>query len=408
MTPGPGTADLQSAALRDDPYVIFRGWRSHGPVLFREARNDWLVIGHRAVTTALRDPRFGNGEPVKTPPTSAGCPRVGDAYGLMLTAGANVMADWPLMRDPPFHQRLRQPFVHLEHMLGVAWIEGRVAKLVDESLAGRAATDIIDGVSELARPLTFSVSCDMLGIPLKDRPALSPLIDKIGDGIDVDVSAAQVHQGLLAAAAARTYADRLFDRPAEHGLLARLAEAVEAGSLDRSEAVALSVLSLLAGFRTSEALLSSSLYHLLGGNESWATLAAGGEVLDGAVEECLRFDGPVHHVPRTALCDAELEGQSVKAGQTLRLLLGAANRDPAAFIDPDRFNPDRARGQVLAMGLGIHSCPGGGLARHVVKAAIRHLSATVPQARRLASPVSWRKGFQIRSLAALPITLGGG
>jgi cytochrome P450 len=187
-------------------------------------------------------------------------------------------------------------------------------------------------------------------------------------------------------------------------LLSALAQAEEQGDrLTGEELVANCILLLVAGHETTTNLIGNGILALLQHPEELARLREHPEMIGTAVEEILRYDSPVQGTSRKAAVDLELGGQQVQAGQFVSLMIGAANRDPAQFPDPDRFDIGRRENRHLSFSHGPHFCLGAPLARLEGQIALSTLVRRLPDLRLATDTIEWRDNFTLRGAKALPM-----
>ena len=290
-------------------------------------------------------------------------------------------ADSILDSEPPKHTRLRRLVAGAFGRGHVARLAPRIEKIARELVeqAGDGPFDLIDAIAE---PLPVTVIAELLDWPQADRHLLRPWSQAIVKMYEVSPTPQEQAAAQQAARDFAEYADALADHRARHpgsDLLTDLVTARDAGDrLSRRELVATVVLLLNAGHEASVNGLGNGMH-------SWLTTGASAVDTDdeGAteslVEEMLRHDSPLHLFERTATQDVVVAGREVAKGEKVVVLLGAANRDPAVFADPDVFDPLRSPNPHLAFGLGIHFCIGAPLARLEMQQAVRALLSAHPR-----------------------------
>ncbi|MCA2211340.1 cytochrome P450 [Jidongwangia harbinensis] len=339
-------AQLEVWPGRFDPYPRYDRIRATGPMV-RTRTGAWVTTSHALCDEMLRDRRYGvqaRDEPPADSPTELSF----------------------LDRDPPDHGRLRRLVAPAFTPRRIAQFRPRVeditARLV-ESAAGHRSFDLIAAV---AVPLPIAVISDLLGLSGADRAALVRYGRTIGDGLDGARSLGQARRLRLARAALdRTFAELIVRRRRAPGddLVSRLL-AAEGEQLSPAELRALCTLLLVAGFDTTVNLLGNAVHALLSHPDQWAMLRADPALAARAVEETLRYDAPVQRVARVTHEAVELGGVPLRPGEWVFALLGAANRDPAAYAHPDRFDLTRPpAAEHLAFSAGPHFCLGAALAR---------------------------------------------
>jgi hypothetical protein len=384
-------------AVIENPYPLYHRLRAEDPV-HRSPLGFWVLSRYDDVVRLLRDERFGRGG-------------FEQLFRLRFgEEGATGFARSMLFRDPPDHTRLRglvnkafTPRV-VERMR--PHIEAIVARLLDR-VAPRGRMEVIE---DLAYPLPIEVICGMLGVPAADQDAFrawSLDIARSLDAIALPLPDAVVERGNRARRALTEYFQRLIAerrRQPQDDLTSDLIAAEEAGDrLSEAELLATLILLLVAGHETTVNLIGNGLLALLRHPEELARWRARPALAESAVEELLRYDGPVQRTGRIAREDVEIGGRPIKAGEVVLGLIGAANRDPAHFPDPDRLDLDRRDNRHLAFGWGIHFCLGAPLARVEAQAALGAVLRRFPGLRLAEPSVRWRETSVLRGLTALPV-----
>src|SRR6266542_316990 len=365
----------------------------------REERPDgktgWLVTRHADVRQVLIDPRFSR--------AAASTP---DAPQTMLAA---LNTDSVMSLDPPEHTRLRKLVARAFTARRVEELRPRVAKLVDELLdALEAEPRPVDLVEHFSLPLPVAVICELLGVPASDRPKFHALSDTLMSDAQVD----PMHVGAAFGEFATYFAGLIAGKraePADDLLTALIAARDEEDRLSERELVVLGIGLLLAGHETTANQINMFLLTLLHHPEQLAYLRANLDAIAPAVEELMRFvqlgDGGAAF-PRVTTEEVELSGVTLPAGVAVLPVLSAANRDPAAFADPDRLDLTRTDNPHVGFGAGVHHCLGAQLARMELQEALRGVLRRLPGLR-VAVPDSelrFKSGMIIRSLETLPVT----
>jgi cytochrome P450 len=384
-------------AVIADPYPFYARLRAAGPVYFPPAEV-WMVGRYADARQVLRDPRFGHS----------------GAAGLEEGLGAGPLAEsfarWMLFRNPPDHTRLRALVSQAFTPRTVAVMQGEIQRLVDELLDRVPAGQTFDLIAALAYPLPVLVVCALLGVPAADRDGLRQWSADLAGGLDsLGRNDPQVIAAGNAAAAGLTdyFRGLVAERRRAPGedLLSGLVAAREQGDrLSADELLATCVLLFFAGHETTVNLIGNGTLALLRHPDQLARLRADPELGPRAVEELLRYDGPVQRIGRTLLADAEVGGRALPAGTTVLALVGAANRDPAAFDDPERLDVARADNRHLAFSAGAHYCVGAPLARLEAQLAITTLLRRLPGLRLETEAPSWRPMAVLRGLRSLPVS----
>jgi cytochrome P450 len=266
----------------------------------------------------------------------------------------------------------------------------------------------MDFIADFAVPLPATVIALLIGAPIADIDHIktwsNQLAAYLGGAVDERDNFAEARTGL--SALVDYFRDLLRERersPRQDLMSLMLAAEHEGDRLTRDEVVANCVLLLFAGHETTTNLLGNGLFHLLRHPDQQRALASEPALTIGAVEEFLRYDGPVPATIKVATADIEWCGRSIRRGDMVIPLLSAANRDPAQFADPDRLDIRRDPQRNLAFGYGIHFCLGAWLARLEAQLAVDTVLARLPDLTPLPVVPRWRPTIFLRGLQALPI-----
>jgi hypothetical protein len=289
-------------------------------------------------------------------------------------------------------------------------LKTRVATLVDNLLAPVAQGGEIELISEFAYPLPAMVICDMLGVGHDELWQLESWSKDIAMFIGLPVKPRETYvQAARSNAAMSDYFREVVSqrkRAPRDDLISALLAVNEGGDrLTEDELVATCVLLLFAAHTTTTHLLGNGVLALTRWPGELARLRQHPEVVGAAVEELLRYDGPVQAVRRRATSEVMLGGKRLAAGDLVFLMLNAANRDPERFADPERLSIERADNRHIAFGHGIHFCPGAPLARLEAKIALHALLQFPAWEVATDEPLEWLSAFGFRGLVALPLRL---
>jgi hypothetical protein len=386
--------DLFDPAFVADPYREFAALRAHGRPVFDERLGMWLAARHADAGAVLRHRSLGR---VFTP-------RQPDSQWATFNW---LHADSILDSEPPKHTRLRA-------LVSKAFTRGHVEALRPAILA--RATALLDAVdpdqpfdviAALAEPLPVLVIADLLGVPESERANLRPWSQSIVKMYEYTRTPAEEAEACRAsdefAGFVRELARHRRSAPGDD-LLTRLVAVEEDGErLSETELIATAVLLLNAGHEASVNGFGNGLVPLLADRDQWRELTEDLSGVPSAVEEMLRFDSPLHLFERTATAPAEIGGITVEPGEKIAALLGAANRDPEVFDDPDRFDIRRDPNPHLAFGAGIHFCLGAPLARAEMQTALALLAVRFPDLHPVA-PATPRSTFVLRGFTAVPVS----
>ncbi|MCK8675968.1 cytochrome P450 family protein [Streptomyces lichenis] len=388
---------LRDPRFFTDPYPTYDRLRESCPVrripTGSGGHHSYLITGHAEAREAFTDPRLSK----DTARFFADRPSNRDLHPAV---SRNMLAS-----DPPAHTRHRRVAAPLFTTGRVRALRPFITRVVEDLTATWHPGKEIDLVAELAVPLPVTVVCELLGVPEPDRRPLAAWSHDLFDATDtarIDVASHRIGD----------YLTRLLTTPhtdSGSDALPSFLHACDQGGLDQDEAVSLAALLLVAGHETTTHFLGNAVLALLRHPEALDRLRRDPDLIPGALDELLRYDSPVSVATfRHSTEDLRVGGVDIPSGFPVLIAPGAANRDPAAFPDPDRLDLDRDAGGHLSFGHGIHRCPGAPLARAEAEIALRTLLTRFPHTR-LAVPadsLTWRRTRLTRGLAALPLVLG--
>jgi len=402
--------------VRRRPHWQYRMVRVVDPV-HRSPFGLWVLSRHADVTAALRSPHMGNNEDeadmsVLTPgPLKPFIKRQSEARveGRFI----EVIDQTMLFRDPPDHTRLRALVSKAFTPRRVEALTGRVQELVDELLEAPARRGRIELMNEFAYPLPAQVICELLGVPKEDERFIVSQAPALGTGLDPAPMRTP-----KSVAAANDATDALVDyldgliaerkRSPKDDLLSALIAAEESGeSLSHDELISTILLLLVAGHETTANLIGNGTLALLRHPDQLLRLRTNDdpELDRSAVEELMRFDGPIQMVERITLDPVGIGNREIPAGRIVVCLTAAANRDPAVFANPDRLDLGRNPNPHVGFGGGAHFCLGAALARLEARIALGALARRFPRLRLVDPKPVWRPSFTIRGLQELPLAL---
>jgi cytochrome P450 len=388
--------DLADPAFQADPYPAFARWREEGPVRRIDlpgGAEAWLITRYDDTRQALNDPRLS-----KTAP--------GLRLGAMADDTRAALFKHMLATDPPDHTRLRRLVSSTFTARRIEALRPRIQEITDrllDELAGRDEADLVDAFSF---PLPIQVICELLGLPDEDRDSFRAWTNAIVGGSAYRDRLAGAMRDLVA------YTRKLLAerrrKPGDDLLSGLVAARDQADRLTEDELTSMVFLLLLAGHETTVNLIGNGTMLLLADRTRWEALSADRSLLPNAIEEFLRFEGPVTYgTSRFTTEPVEIGGQMLPAGASVLVGLSSANRDASRFADGDEFRLDREPGAHLAFGHGIHYCLGAPLARLEAQIAFTGLLDRFPamRLRGKAEELRWRPGLVLRGLEQLPVTL---
>ncbi len=399
-----GALFARDAAVLADPYPAHRALREAGPVVYVPAppgappsHSAWHMFGFADISAALRDPRFSSsrhlGGPQQDKLTSASAD---PGVGFMM----RMMGSMMLTKDGKDYSRLRglvqaafTPRV-IERLRSD--VETLVNQLLDEAIARDAA--VFDLVPDLAMPLPAIVIARLLGVPEDDWASFKRLSDGIIGG---DLGPQKFANFLELGQYLQQAMDQRRAAPTDDLIGGLVAAHLDDGdTLSDGELIAQVVALMVGGHETT----TCAVVNLLRTPGAWAGLDDA--TIPAAVEECLRFDPPFQSLARRAATDVGVFGQRIRENDTVWCWIGAANRDPARFSDPERFDPARADKRHLSFGLGPHFCLGAALAQLEMQTAISALRLRFPALRLRDAEIAWNTVSMVRGPRSLPLLAG--
>jgi len=389
-----------------DPYPLFRRLRSEDPVHWCEPLNGWLVTRHDDVMAGFRDPRLSSDR------ISLSMNAMPEPLRTEMCPLGNHVSNWLGFTDPPKHTRMRGLILKVFTPRLAEQMGPRVEEIVNGLLDRSLPRGELDFMADVAFPLPASVICEILGIPMDyqdrfRRWAEDMLMFAGAVGPSIAKVAAPAHRSYMELTA--YFRELTLDRrrtPRADLLSALAAVEDEEGGLSEAELMGLSVFLFIAGHETTVSLMGNGLLALLNHPGELDRLRREPELLGSAVEEFLRFESPIQIATRLPVENLVLRGKKILKGQTVVLMLGAANRDPERFADPDRLDVGRTENKHTAFGWGSHFCLGAPLARIETQLALKLLLERAPRLERAGESLQWREDNNIRSLRALRVRVG--
>jgi cytochrome P450 len=388
---------LADPAIRSDPYPLLGQLRAASPLTLLDGV---LVVAgrHRDCAAVLRHAHASSerNRSVLAPP---GAPFLGLSF---------------LALDPPDHTRLRRLVSAAFTPRVVAGLRPRITEIVDQLLSRVADQGRMDVVADLAYPLPVQIISELLGVPPEDHQQFrvwSALLARALDPQLADPDPARLAAAYEAREEFARYFSRLIaarrDHPRED-LLSLLVHAESEGDqLTEEELLATCVLLLVAGHETTANLIANAVLALLRHPDQLALLRARPALADGCVEETLRYDAPVQLTTRAARGPLPVGDTEVPDRGVVVLLISAANRDPDAFAEPDRFDITRSPNSHLAFAAGIHFCLGAGLARLESAIALDAFARRVVRPQLTTPTVTYKENVNLRGPARLDVDFAG-
>jgi cytochrome P450 len=398
---------LVAPAFTDDPYPAYARLREADPVHWCEPWRAWVVTSWAANVEVMRQPdAFSSAGYELAALEAIERARPGAAPSLVAHYSTPVLS----ITDPPVHTRLRRLLVASFTPRVVERLRPRVEALVESLLDELDEEGEADVLARFAYPLPALVIGELLGVPPDDRDRFmawsADIVAFVGTGAADPDRVDQAERSM------REFRESLRPLIAERrrrggedllGLLARPAR--DEDGLSDEELVATCVTLLFAGHETTANLIGNGLLALLRHPGQLRLLRDRPDLAEAAIEELLRYDSPVQRNRRRATRDVELAGRRIAPDDRVLAFLGAANRDPAVFADPDRLDIERSPGRHLAFGHGIHYCVGAALSRLEAPIALGALLRRYPRLGLAAADVRWKPNIAFRGLEALPVRL---
>ncbi|HLF99288.1 MAG TPA: cytochrome P450 [Acidimicrobiia bacterium] len=393
---------FQSPKHRADPHPLYHRLRTETPVLFVPEWDEYVLTRHADCEAVLRDTRFSSNPAhrrLQLPLDEQ------DVRTQLSGTNANVL----LFIDPPDHTRIRRLVSKAFTPRRVEEMRAHIQALVDALLDDAQEKGEIDVVLDLGYQVPVTVICEMLGVPKEDRHLFhewSAAATRLLDGF---IPQDEMMKALGGAMSIIAYLGDVIDArrkaPGDDLLSAMIAAEEEGEVLSEEELRSTTLLLFVAGHETTMNLIGNGMYALLRHPDQWQRLRDDLDLAPLAVEELLRYDGPVHVTGRMATEDIEMDGFSVEKGQTVIALLAAANRDPAEFADPDGLDIGRTPNHHLTFSHGIHYCLGAALARVEGQVAIASLAKRFSRVEQITQDVRYRDHFVLRGLEELRIAV---
>ena len=371
------------------------------PVLWADSLAGWLVTRYDDVAAALRNPKLSN--------TARNVLMRRKIKDPQLLAVIESQSNNVIFSDPPAQTRMRGLVNKAFTPKRVEAMAGRIQNLVDEFLNAVQDRGGMDVIADLAYPLPVVVIASMMGVPVEDRDSFKDWCDKLAVLVNAagGLTEEQVRTALAAREEFTHYLRGLVKQrrgQRKDDLLSALVQAEEAGDhLSEAEMYSNAMLIIGAGHETTTNLIGNGLLALLRNPDQLQKLRDNPALLPNAVEEMLRYDSPVQLMARLALDDLVLHGEQIRKGQIVFLIFGAANRDPAVFSEPDRFDITRRDIKHLSFGAGIHFCLGASLARLEGQIALGSLIRHFPRLQLASKELHFRDNFPLHGVKALPV-----
>ncbi len=382
-----------------NPYPLYHRLRSEDPVLWDPFLHTWVVTRYADVVTVLQ-----HFSATRTP-----TPEQLTALGLSALAPlAQVLVRQMLFLDGPAHARIRGLAAKAFTPYRVEALRSHIQEITD-NLLDAVQDRRMDVIGDLADPLPAIVTAEMLGLPTSDwqqltawstdfaqalgnfqhNPDHAPrVLRSLGEACEYFRAAVQEHR----------------QHPGDDLICALLNAELEGDSLTEEEVVANSIMLMTGGQETTTNLIGNGTLSLLRHPDQFQKLRANPSLIHSAIEELLRYESPIQYTSRLAPDDVQMGGKTIPKGQAVIAMMGAANRDPERFPDPDRLDICRQDNRHLAFAWGTHFCFGAPLARLEGQIAFETMLRRMPNLGLEPGPVTWRENLSFRGLISLPVT----
>jgi cytochrome P450 len=388
-----------------NPYPLYRRLRTEAPVHWDPFLHAWVVTRYSDVVRVLHDfsaDRTPTPEQLKSMNLSA------------ISPIAAVMVKQMLFLDPPAHTRLRSLASSVFTPARVRVLRSHIQQIADTLIdtAMAAQPGQMDIIAEFAEPLPAIVTAEMLGVPIRDHRQLkawtADFAEMLGNFQHNPDHVAKVLRALEEML--EYFRERIRELRAHprEGLINSLLTAEMNGDrLSEEEVIANSIVTMVGGQETTTNLIGNGLLTLLRHPAEMRRLRDDPESIPSAVEELLRYESPSQHTARLARADVDLGGRKIRRRDAVIAVLGAANRDPERFPDPDRLDLTRADNRHLAFGWAAHFCFGATLARIEGQVSFATILRRMPELALQPVPLQWRTNLGLRGLLALPVIYRG-
>lgn len=393
---------LLDPAVVADPYPLYRRLRTEDPVHWDPFLHAWVVTRYADVVTVLR--RFS----ARATPT----PERLSAIGLgALTPVAQVMVRQMLFMDAPAHTRIRGLASQAFTPRRVKVLREHIQDIVDGLLDRVIPTGRMDVLGDFANRLPAIVNAEMLGVPPSDHEQLKAWSADFAEALGAFQHDPERAVRILKTTEEMTNyfqsAIREQRRHPRDGLIhAFLTAEIDGDRLTEDEVIANCIITMVGGQETTTNLIGNGMLSLLRNPSELARVLNDPALIPSTVEELLRYESPSQQTTRMAPDDGVLGDKQIRARQAVIAVMGAANRDPERFPDPDRLDVGRTDNRHLAFGWASHFCFGAPLARLEGEIAFTALLRRLPDLRLEPRPLAWRPHMALRGLTALQVRFG--
>jgi hypothetical protein len=387
-----------------NPYPLYEQLRTEDPVHWDHYLHAWVVTRYADVVTVLH--RFS----AERTPT----PEQLEAMGLAsLSPIAAVMVKQMLFMDAPAHTRMRSLASYAFTPARVAVLKSHIQEICNQLIDAALPKGQMDVIEDIAAPLPAIVTAEMLGVPVSDHQQLKDwsaiFAEMLGnfqhnpDRIPIVLRAVEDLTSYFRSAIRE---QRI--RPREGLVHSLMTAEVDGDRLTEEEIVANCIVTMVGGQETTTNLIGNGILSLLRAPSELEKLRDNPSHIPSAIEELLRYESPSQHTARLAPDDVELGGKLIRKRQAVIAVMGAGNRDPERFPDPNRLDITRQDNRHLAFGWAAHFCFGAALARIEGQVTFETMLRRLPELQLVPGPQTWRSNLGLRGLVALPVTFQRG
>jgi pimeloyl-[acyl-carrier protein] synthase len=385
-----------------NPYPLYQRLRTEDPVHWDPFLHAWVVTRYADVLMVL----------LKYSADRTPTPEKLSEMGLsVLSPIAKVMVQQMLFMDAPTHTRLRSLASQAFTPRRVEVLRSHIQEITNNLLDAVKDKGRMDVIVDLAEPLPCIVTAEMLGVPVEDHQQLKSwsqdFAEMLGNFQHNPDRALRIVRSVEEMTTYFRCAMREQKSHPRGGLVSSLMNAeINGDRLGEEEVIANCIVTMVGGQETTTNLIGNGLLSLLRNPDQLETLRSDFSLIPSAVEELLRYEAPSQHTARLAPEDAVLGGKQIRKHQAVIAVMGAANRDPERFPDPDRLDITRENNRHLAFGWAAHFCFGAPLARIEGQIAFESMLRRFPKLALEADPLTWRSNLGLRGLNALPVSFG--
>jgi cytochrome P450 len=383
-----------------DPYPLYHRLRTEDPVHWDPFLHAWVVTRYAEVVRVLHDFQADR-TPTPQQLTDMGLSHINPI--------AAVMVKQMLFMDPPAHTRLRSLASSAFTPSRVEMLRSHIQEIADRLIDAMANSGSMDVIADFAAPLPAIVTAEMLGVPTSDHTQLkkwsADFAEMLGnfqhnpDRVQIVLDSLNDMLEYF-----RATVRELRVRPREGLVNALLTAEIGGDRLTEEEVIANSIVTMVGGQETTTNLIGNGLLTLMRNPDEMGRLRSDPSLIVSAVEELLRYESPSQHTGRIAPYDVELGGRKIRKRQAVIAVMGAANRDPERFPDPDRLDLGRKDNRHVAFGWAAHFCFGAPLARIEGQIAFETILRRLHNLTLPTTTLHWRENLGLRGLKALPIT----